>query len=95
MFLAHLLLLQVCHSFSSETTLDSKQTTEWLQHVHVVIFVHAVQQLLAVSKELQVRGRVDEGAGLSWGEFCVCCVELLELKHTNTPSSTGGGGTVR
>ena len=56
----------------------------------VISCVYAVQQLLAVSKELQVRGRECEGVGLSWGEFCVCCVELLELKHTSSQSNTPG-----
>ncbi len=27
-----------------------------------------------------MRGQSTVGEGLSWGEFCVCCVEVLELK---------------
>ncbi len=27
-----------------------------------------------------MRGQSSERAGISWGEFCVCCVEVLELK---------------
>ncbi|XP_064396027.1 uncharacterized protein LOC135343031 [Halichondria panicea] len=51
-----------------------------LKSLDLPISGNQVQQLLSVSKELQVRGQSTVGEGLSWGEFCVCCVEVLELK---------------
>lgn len=54
----------------------------------VIFYPYPVSQLLDVSRDLRGCGQSNDGCGegsveatLSWGEFCVCSVELYELMN--------------
>lgn len=87
---------------SFATHLDLKESTDGvdqstplsaaLKAVDLNISSNQVQQLLEASKNLRVHEQSKSGCGLgeglSWGEFCVYCVELHELKtkHLQKPN---------